>query len=50
MVAATTASSRVATPFAVHVLDVASLERFDESGSGLRSVTLPVRATDLAWR
>ena len=40
----------LATPFAVHVLDVASLERFDETGSGLRSVTLPVRATDLAWR
>ena len=40
----------LATPFAVHVLDVESLARFDETGFGLRSVTLPLRATDLAWR
>jgi hypothetical protein len=40
----------LATRLAVHVLDVRSLERFDETGGGLRSVTLPLRATDLSWR
>ena len=40
----------IATRFAVHVLDVASLERYDRLGSGLRSVMLPLRATELAWR
>lgn len=36
--------------FAVTVVDVASLERYDRDGSGLRSVTLPVSALDLEWR
>ena len=40
----------LATRFAVTVLDVASLERYDTIGSGLRSVTLPLRVTELAWR
>jgi hypothetical protein len=40
----------LATRFAVEVLDVASLERNDSTGSGLRSVTLPVSAEALAWR
>jgi hypothetical protein len=40
----------LATRFAVTVLDVASLERYDDRGSGLRSVTLPVSARDVAWR
>jgi hypothetical protein len=40
----------LATRFAVTVVDVASLERYDDSGSGLRSVTLPVSARDVAWR
>ena len=40
----------VATRFAVTVLDVASLDRYDTIGSGLRSVTLPLRVTELAWR
>ncbi len=40
----------LATPFAVYVLDVASLERFDDTGAGLRSVTLPLSVTELAWR
>ena len=35
---------------AVAVLEVASLERYDETGAGLRSVTLPLRATELSWR
>ena len=39
-----------ATRFGVTVLDVASLDRYDTVGSGLRSVTLPLRATELAWR
>ena len=40
----------LATPFAVYVLDVASLERYDDTGAGLRSVTLPLSVTELAWR
>ena len=40
----------LATPHAVHVLDVASLERYDTTGSALRSVTLPVSAEELSWR
>ena len=40
----------VATRYAVTILDVGSLERHDRIGSGLRSVTLPLRATELAWR
>ncbi|HYK06164.1 MAG TPA: hypothetical protein VEW11_00200 [Gaiellaceae bacterium] len=40
----------LATPFAVEVVDVASLERYDRTGSGLRSVTLPQSAARLAWR
>ena len=40
----------VASRHAVHVLEVASLERFDDNGFGLRSVTIPYRAADLAWR
>jgi len=40
----------LATRFAVSILDVSSLERYDQVGSGLRSVTLPLRATGLAWR
>ena len=40
----------VATRFAVIVVDVASLERYDVDGGGLRSVTLPVSVTELAWR
>jgi hypothetical protein len=40
----------LATRFAVVVLDVSSLERYDDTGSGLRSVTLPLSVTELAWR
>jgi hypothetical protein len=40
----------VATPLAVTILDVDSLERYDRIGSGLRSVTLPLSATELSWR
>ncbi len=45
----------VATRLAVHVLDVGSLERFDGTGGGLRSLTLPRSvmlsgATELGWR
>ena len=40
----------LATSFAVHVLDVPSLERYHVTGSDLRSVTLPLRVTELAWR
>ncbi len=40
----------LATPFAVSILGVVSLERYDRTGSGLRSVTLPLRATELTWR
>ncbi len=40
----------VATPFAVTIVDVTSLARYDRIGSGLRSVTLPLRVTELAWR
>jgi hypothetical protein len=40
----------VATRFAVIVVDVASLERYADTGGGLRSVTLPMSVTELAWR
>jgi hypothetical protein len=40
----------IATRFAVFVLDVASLQRYDKTGAGLRSVTVPLRVTELAWR
>jgi hypothetical protein len=40
----------VATRFGVTVLDVASLDRYDAVGSGLRSVTLPLTVTELTWR
>jgi hypothetical protein len=40
----------VAGRFAVTIIDVASLERYDRDGSGLRSVTLPISALDLEWR
>jgi hypothetical protein len=40
----------LATRFAVVIVPVAGLERFDRDGGGLRSVTLPLTAADLAWR
>jgi hypothetical protein len=40
----------IATRLAVHVLDVGSLERFDGTGGGLRSISFRLRATDLSWR
>jgi hypothetical protein len=40
----------LAMPFAVEVVDVASLERYDRTGGGLRSVTLPQSAARLTWR
>ena len=40
----------VAGPYAITVVDVASLERYDTTGGGLRSVTLPQAAARLAWR
>jgi len=42
----------LATPFAVTIVDVASLEGYDRTGGGLRSVTLPLSqsAARLAWR
>ena len=40
----------LATRFAVEVVDVTTLERYDRTGSGLRSVTLPQAAVRLAWR
>ena len=40
----------LATPFAVEVVDVASLERYDRTGGGLRSVTLPQSSARLTWR
>ena len=40
----------VATRFAIAILDVASLERYDATGGGLRSVTIPQPAARLAWR
>lgn len=40
----------IASRFGIHLLDVASLERYDEIGSGLRSITIPQPALDLAWR
>jgi hypothetical protein len=42
----------LATPFAVEIVDVVSLERYDQTGGGLRSVTLPLpqSAARLVWR
>ena len=40
----------VAGRYALTVLDVASLERYDANGSGPRSVTLPQAAARVAWR
>ena len=40
----------LATRFAIVVLDVESLERYDRTGGGLRSVTIPEQATRLDWR
>ena len=40
----------VAGAYAITVVEVASLERFDATGDGLRSVTLPQAAARLAWR
>ena len=40
----------VAGRYALTVLDVASLERYDADGSGPRSVTLPQAAARVAWR
>jgi hypothetical protein len=40
----------LATDSGVEVLEVASLERYDRTGGGLRSVTLPVSAEAVAWR
>ena len=40
----------LATSYAVEIVDVSSLERFDRTGSGLRSVTVPQAAARLAWR
>lgn len=40
----------LATRFAVMVVDVTSLERYDAMGGGLRSVTIPQRAVALRWR
>lgn len=40
----------MATRFAVVIVDVGSLEGFDETGGGLRSVTIPQPATDVDWR
>jgi hypothetical protein len=39
----------LATRFAVVVVPVASLERYDRTGGGLRSVTIPQPAAGLAW-
>ena len=40
----------LATPFSVEVVDAASLERYDRTGGGLRSVTLLQPAARLVWR
>lgn len=40
----------LATRFAVMVVDVTSLERYDTTGGGLRSVTIPEPAAALRWR
>jgi hypothetical protein len=40
----------LATRFAVVVVDVLSLERYDQTGGGLRTVTLPRQAARLSWR
>jgi hypothetical protein len=36
--------------FAITLVDVASLERYDATGGGLRSVTIPQPAARVAWR
>lgn len=40
----------LATRFSVVVVSVTSLERYDATGGGLRRVTIPLAAADLAWR
>jgi hypothetical protein len=40
----------LATRFSVVVVPIASLERYDRTGGGLRSVTIPQAAAGLAWR
>lgn len=40
----------VAGRYATTVIDVASLERYDRTGGGLRSVTIPQPAARLSWR
>jgi hypothetical protein len=40
----------LATAFALVIVPVASLERYDRAGGGLRSVTIPQPAAGLAWR
>lgn len=40
----------IATRYAVVVLGVGSLEGYDATGGGLRSVTIPQLAARLAWR
>lgn len=40
----------LAGQYAVTIVDVASLERYDRTGGGLRSVTLPQPAVRLSWR
>lgn len=40
----------LATRFAVVIVTVESLERYDATGGGLRSVTIPQQAVDLTWR
>jgi hypothetical protein len=40
----------IATRYAVVVVGVGSLERYDATGGGLRSVTIPQPAARLAWR
>jgi hypothetical protein len=40
----------LATRFAVVIVAVASLERYDRTGGGLRSATIPQPAADLSWR
>jgi hypothetical protein len=40
----------LALPFGVEVVDVGTLEQYDRTGGGLRSVTLPQAAVGLDWR
>jgi hypothetical protein len=40
----------IAGRHAITIVDVASLERYDATGGGLRSVTIPQPAARLAWR